>query len=247
MMPSASAVEDAFDCAYQFRDDVERLPDTTNEASATGVLTHAMIEAHLNGVCDEPVVALANVDRARVIFARWVEWWDERPESRLSWQTEVPYAISLTTGAARVLPSEGQRDYSAATPDEVPGTIDLLAFDGDVAFVWDVKTTKRPEFTTEAPLNSQLLTLSLAVHRAHDVAEVQAGLLFANEYTARLEPAAFDALTLDMFEDELRRKVASIPTSSPNPGKHCRFCPARIACPEVPKAFRVKRAQAAHP
>ncbi len=237
---SASGVEDLDACGFSYRDDVKHIDDTTNTASATGTLVHAMHDSWLNGVCDVAVTPMADVDRAQNIAWRLREWWEENAP-RLDWQTEVPYAISLTTGIGRELPSKGQRDYSAATPDEVPGTIDLLAFDGDAALVWDIKTTLRPEFTTEPARNKQLLTLALAVQRAHGVDEVRVGLLFANEYVTRLETATFDVLALDMFEDDLRANVASIPASEPTPGNHCRFCKARVACPAVPKAFRIRK------
>ncbi len=97
-----------------------------------------------------------------------------------------------------------------------------------------------------SPLASEFLARALEAENAvarltRELEEARAGLLFANEHITRLEPATFDTLTLDMFEDELRRKVASVPTSEPTPGKHCRFCPARVACPAVPKAFRIKK------
>jgi hypothetical protein len=241
MQLSASKIGDLFQCAWQFRPDVERLPDVTNAAAATGTYVHALIDAHLNGVCDAvPITPLADVERGERILDRFREWWDLGHHGDLPWATEVPYAISLTTGEGRVLPSDGQRDYSAASADEVPGTADLVAVDDETVFVDDIKTTLRPEFTTEAPKNKQLLTLGLAASRAHGRPRVVAGLLFANEFEVRRERAEFDVLDLDRHERALRARVASIPNSEPTPGNHCRFCLARIGCPSVPKQFRVK-------
>lgn len=237
-MISASKVGDLWSCAYQFRDGLDLLPDDTNEAALTGTLVHKMIECYLDGVCDEPIVAGANAERARRIFARWRDWWESGEHQGLPWQTEVPYAISLRTGEGRRLPSDGQRDYSQAKRDEIPGTGDLVALTDDAVVVWDVKTTSRPEYTTEAKRNKQLLTLGLAASRAHGRDKARVGLNFANEFDTRLESAEFDALDLDLFEEDLRAKVASIPTSEPTPGPHCRFCRHRHACKAAPKQFR---------
>lgn len=240
-MLSASRVGDLFLCSWQFREGIDLLADETNEAAATGTYLHSLIECEINGVCDPPAVPdRANVDRALRIFDKWRAWWDVGGHGDLDWRTEVPVAISLTTGIGRELPSSGQRDYSAATPDEVPGTIDLFAVTPDSVVVWDIKTTLRPEYTTEAPANKQLLTLALAAARAHDRERAEVALLFANEFDVRLERAEFDALDLLTHESELRSAVRGIPTSVPRSGDHCRFCLARGGCSEVPKRFRVK-------
>jgi hypothetical protein len=239
-MLSASKVGDLMKCSWQFRPGLDLLADETNEAAATGTYVHALIEAMLNGVCDPvPVPEKANEKRGLAIFDKFSQWWPANNQG-LDWQTEVPYALSLTTGAGRVLPSKGQRDYSAAMPDEIPGTIDLFALTPRAVVVWDIKTTLRPEYTDAADVNHQLKTLGLAAARAHGREVVEAALLFANEFDTRLESATFDALDLDIHESELRLAHAGIATSEPRPGPHCRFCVARRACPSVPKQYRVK-------
>ncbi len=240
-LPTASSVGDLFACAWQFRDGLELIEDESGEGADTGTYVHSLVEANLNGICDPVAVPpKANVSRAAIIVDRFIDWW-ETGNANLPWQTEAPYAISLSSGVGRRLPSNGPRDYSAATADEIAGTADLIAITSDAVVIYDIKTTLRPEYTTEAPSNKQLLTLALAATRAHDRDRARVGLLFANEYEVRLETAEFDALDLDMFESELRIATASIPTSDPASGRHCRFCKARAVCSSVPRQYQIRR------
>ncbi len=239
-MITASKVGNLFACSVPFRPDVVSIPDEPNEAAQVGTEFHAMVEAYVM----HGVVPTEGSARALRIFERFEAWWVASGSGSFRWRCEVPYAISLTTGRGRILPSNGQRDYSHATPDEVPGTVDLVALEPDVVIVWDIKTTLRPEYTDEPAINKQLLTLGLAVARAHNRDRAIGGLLFANEFDCRLESASFDALDLDLFEDKLRARALAIPTSDPTPGRHCKFCLV-VDCDARPKAYPLRRSKAA--
>lgn len=243
MRLTASKSGALFDCAYQFRDGLKRLYEPSGPAAATGTLLHALAEAFVNGVCDEPPAPDgADPERAARMLGQLKAWWGTWEHNALDWQTEVPFALSLTTGAARILPSRGPRDYAAASPDEVTGTADLVAVLSDHVKVYDFKTTSRPDLTERAEVNPQLRTLALPASRVHgrDVAEL--GLIFVNEFACTVDAARVDVLDLDMHEDRLRAAVASVPNIEPNPGQHCRFCNHRMDCKASPAWARKKRA-----
>jgi hypothetical protein len=64
------------------------------------------------------------------LVAAWRAWWVDlvgRPHGQYS-SASSRYAIDVVTGEARELPSNGQRDYSAATPTEICGTVDLSPY-----------------------------------------------------------------------------------------------------------------------
>lgn len=238
---SASATEDVEACAVPFKPGVALGPDDTNEGADTGTFVHALIENFVNGVCDEPnPQPKTDIVRAARIFEQWREWWLDRDEAHWAWLPEVPYAVSLRTGAARILRSAGQRDYSDAADDEIPGTVDRVVVRGDVAFIRDVKTSKHgTKYTTAANTNGQLLTLALMVQRTHEVAVVRAGLEFATEFGCFLDEAVFDVVDLDIYEDRLRAIAGAIPNATPRSGSQCRFCRV-LECSERPAKYRRK-------
>ena len=226
-------------CAYAFRDDVEQMDDTSNDAGVSGTKFHTLATAHIDGVTDDPLAGddSDTAKRARAIYVRWLPWWQSF-SAGLTWRSEVPFALSLTTGEARILKSHGQRDYSDARPGEIVGTADAIAVDGETIHIGDFKTG-RPEYVEPATHNKQLRTLGLAAARIYNATRIRPFLVFASDDA---EPYAdegkLDILDLDFFEDDLRARIASIPNSKPTPGNACRFCRSRHVCPAVTAATR---------
>lgn len=238
-MISASRTDALFDCAYQFRQGLALLWDEPSVGGATGTGFHALAEAHVDGR-DVSTVALPPLaDRTRVdrMFGFWSEWWPTY-RAGTEWETEVPFAYSIATGKGRRLPMLGQRNYRSAAKDELPGTADVVSLERDRVVIGDYKTGKA-QYITPASESRQLHTLALAATRAHNVDHATIVVIPVSDLAPpHADEHELDALDLDMFEEELRAKVASIATSKPTPGEHCRFCRHRHQCEAAPAKFR---------
>lgn len=238
-MISASRSDALWECAYQFKPGLALMWDAPSVGGATGTGFHAVAEAHNDGVDPQSVALPPLADATRVwrMFDLWREWWPSyRPG--MAWETEVPFAYSLTTGKGRRLPMLGQRNYRSAARDELPGTADVFTLERDHAIILDWKTGK-PQYITPARESRQLMTLALAATRAHNVDSATVVIVPVSDMAPpHADEHHVDALDLDLYEDELRAKVASIPTSKPTPGEHCRFCRHRHLCEAAPAKFR---------
>lgn len=238
-MISASRTDALFDCAYAFRPGLPLLRDEPTVGGATGTGFHAVAEAHQDGRDVSTVELPPLADRSRVdrMYELWCEWWPNyRPGTE--WETEVPFAYSLTTGKGRRLPMLGQRNYRSAARDEIPGTADVVALEPERVILADYKTGKA-DYITPARESRQLKTLALAATRAHNVDHATVVIVPVSDLAPPYaDEHELDALDLDLYEEELRDRVASIPTSNPTPGEHCRFCRHRHACKAAPNKYR---------
>lgn len=150
----------------------------------------------------------------------------------LAWRSEVKFAIDIVTGRGRELGVGGDRDYSPATADEVPGTADVVGIGSELVVVIDKKSFD-PN-VPRAAVNAQVHVAALALCRAYgiDVAHV------AIDHEVReLDVAELDAIDLEAFAIELREIVgavalaASVESPILNEGSWCRWCPAFNHCP----------------
>lgn len=224
-------------CGYPFRPDV-RVPDVeAGRDAAIGTVAWARVVAHAEGRDDPGNVDLTGEDAkdCDAYYAAGVAWLKGQP-ARAGWRYEVKFAWSPSRDVARELPSGGElRDYSAKEGDEVCGSTDIAYMGGDVACVDDIKTGVTP-LVQYIP---QIRTLGLFVSRAFRTSRVRVRLVKlykdkpAEEWVEELRRADLDALAVERREQLERAKVAQ-----PRPGSHCvdMFCPARVACPEVPVA-----------
>ncbi len=237
-MISASRTDALWACAYQFRPGLAMLRDEPSVGGLTGTLFHSMAEAHNDGR-DVTELSLPGADetRAQRMFEQFAPWWSTYRHGT-EWISEMPFAYSLTTGEGRRLPPMGQRNYSEAKPDEIPGTADAVALEQDRVVVVDYKTGSA-RYVTPANKSKQLLTLALAATRSYGVDRATVVIVTVSDLAPpNADEHEVDALDLDMFEDELRAKVAGIPTSAPVAGEHCRFCRHRHECPAAPAKYR---------
>lgn len=235
---SASATDDAIACAYSLRPELARFPDTANVKGLTGTAFHSLADAYVKAVKPPPLPEGADIVRAWRMFEQWRPWFDDYTERLgVEWSSEAPYAISLTTGKGRRLPSKEQRDYSAAADDEIPGTVDLLGRVGDRLIVADYKTG-RSDYITPASESGQMRTLTLATTRALGFEQATVVIIPVSDlHEPHADEHELDTLDLDLHEERLRDVVASIPTSAPTPGEHCRFCLVRD-CDARPAKFK---------
>lgn len=211
--------------------------DPPGEAALTGTALHAMIGAEISGEAPPTPPEGADVDAARTGFGAWRDWWRTSKQAadlgRL-WTAELPYAYDPATGEARELPTGGHRAYEGLRPGEIAGTADLVGRDGDAVVVGDWKGG-RAEYVEPATTNPQLAFLALCAARTAGVARARVFLAFVRPEGLTLDVAELDAMDLDGFEVELRAALDAIPTAEPRTGAHCRFCPARAACPATEK------------
>lgn len=238
-MISASRTDALFHCAYQFRPGLRLLRDEPNAKAQTGTFFHGIAEAHIDGrdLSDVFVPPMADVTRAQRMAEFWLPWWAEYSAGG-SWVSEVPYAYSLSTGSGRRLPPGGQRDYSAIKSDEIPGTADAVQLEADRVTIVDWKTGN-VNFVTPAVESRQLKTLALSATRAHGIERAKVVIVTVSDLAPPVaDEHDLDTLDLDLFEDEIRARVASIPASEPTPGEHCRFCRHRAFCDAAPAKYR---------
>ncbi|MEJ7730503.1 MAG: PD-(D/E)XK nuclease family protein [Polyangiaceae bacterium] len=232
MRISASKLGLAARCAYWARPDVELPPEgPPSVAAELGTALHAVAEGR--DYADVAQEGGFDPDALAALVAEWQEWWPGYSEGR-AWQKEAPYAYDVATGRGRILPSEGHRDYSAATETEYCATVDAVSLDG-VPTVLDLKTGWKNK--TVAAYREQLELGALAVARTHGLDRVRIAIAHVTGSGVVVDETRGDT-DLDEFdladvEARLRALAAGVPTSEPNPGEHClgSFCPEVAACP----------------
>lgn len=152
--------------------------------------------------------------------------------------TTIPVEVALAycpeTGEARELGTNLGRNYPELPEGWLVGTADALWVSQGVVHVLDIKTGSR-ENVDPVSKNKQLAALALYATFAYEAHAAVVYLLFADAYGVAVESAALDAVALGETAREIAEmaeKVAEA-SNSPMPGAHCRWCPARAACPEV--------------
>lgn len=152
---------------------------------------------------------------------------------------EVAFAFDIVNGKGRVLGQNLGRDYSAAGPNEVVGTVDLVGLTFDEVVVPDVKTGHA---YLEPSKMRQLKFLSLAASSAYGKTRAVSGVILLREDgSSYFKKVEFDEFDLSVFELELRDIVARVAEARAAfergerlvtvEGDHCKYCPAFDSCP----------------
>jgi hypothetical protein len=222
-------------CAYYARPDVPWLEDTPGMPARFGNAVHSLCEGYvvgkLLGVQEAAIqhgVPESEWPRLMRVWAVALRWLGANV--RVGWQAELALAYDWDASTARVLPSEGHRDYSQATWSELCGTADIATMDGQVAVVYDWKTGETPLASYEA----QASFLALAWARATGATSARAVFVHFGEESADAHVWEFDAMGLDAVESGITDgMVLAINEAPPQPGPHCSdmYCPARASCP----------------
>lgn len=147
-----------------------------------------------------------------------------------NWRSEVAFAYDVAADAARELGANIDRQYAAygATPEEICGTVDALAVEGDCVRIVDYKTGWR----YVGPHGWQMKFLALAAARAFGASKVEIIVLTAHRDDAHTESETFDVMDLDSVAVELAQLVRDTKApAAPVPGDWCRYCPALQSCP----------------
>lgn len=170
---------------------------------------------------------------------------DRLPVDPSLYAAEVAFAFDVVTGKARELGRGLNRDYSAATSTEIPGTADVVALVGDDAVhVLDYKSGWRARPTPE--LDWQFRFLGLAGARTYGRTRARVTLI---RLGSDGEPFSVGG-DLDMFDlaevaESLRelhadatRAAAADVEPRMNVGAHCAECDSRPFCPAQTSLIR---------
>lgn len=252
MTASASKGGLLLDCAYWARADVPH-HDEGSDATRVGNAVHALCEDAVRFgpeslVAEGAAMVAAKVHgadaaRVRAIWANAREYIAKH--RRIGWRAEVALAWDVDTDAARELPSQGHRDYSAATATEIPGTADVITWDAETLVIYDWKTGRSLD-----GYEGQMNTLALLGARAYGADRVRVVLVRFGEDPGDIEERSreVDALDLDALTVELsaQHAKARMLTAEPSPGPHCaaQYCPAMRACPATAALMRSNEATA---
>lgn len=218
-------------CQYWARDDVMYTPPESGAAAGRGTGIHGGIDTgSLEGVAfdDIPIVqkGIAYLDALRA--AGWTV------------ETEVPLALNYVTGAGRRLKSAGHRDYSDLKPNEIGLTVDYMAFRvpqtglikefevGD----WKTGYGGHVDRTSE---NWQIGAAAAALSVMGGDVTVTGKIHYLD--TDWVDAWTFSAMDAQRFATFIRNRVELVPMALPNPGEHCRYCPARVQCPKTQNAM----------
>lgn len=228
MRPTASKIGALASCQWWAREGVPWV-DTPGAAAALGTRVHAAIEADLTG-------AKWSDEEAEPYVRSYVAWRDRTQGERLL-ATEQPIALDLATGRVRGIEKGEHRSYAGRVPTELVGTADMVWMGADGVYIVDDVKTGRPENVDAIATNAQMLTLGLLWARWLGVDTIRIRLVFVSPFQTYTDEASLDTFDLDAWEGKLREYARSIPTSEPQPGQHCRWCPAAGACPVAVEAI----------
>lgn len=214
-------------CQYPFRDGTP-WEETKSVAADKGNLFHAAVA----GIVDPEI---------QVTSLKGTEWLLKRLTKASAWLdaqafpsppvAEIAFAFDWSTGTSRVLGKNIGRKYRqhGKTDDEIAGSADFLVVHDGTVTVYDWKTGKA---VTES-VWPQMEWLGLFAARAYGATRAVLRPIHVTDFG--IEDGLvreLDASGLARVAESIRRDVAAIPDSWPEPGPHCedQWCPARKHC-----------------
>ena len=219
-------------CQYFARDDVQWPTEATSAAAGRGIDIHEAIDKDTLVGVDFGDIKVVERGRAYIRALRASGWQVE---------LEVPLALNLKTGMGRRLKSSGHRDYSDLKPGEVGLTVDYFAVkfadatnDAEVE-VGDWKTgwgshVERPKD------NWQTGAAASALSEMFGDCAVMVKIHYLD--ADHVDSWLMSGMEAQQFAVAIRATLGlATSMAKPNPGEHCRYCPARTACPAVQGAI----------
>lgn len=207
----------------------------TSEAAQNGTARHAFLERAVSGDREGALELLREDLRGRMSRVDIEAILSSLPGPPLA---EVALAYDPATDMARELATDGHRDYSLAKPNEIVGTVDLLAANESVGTVLDYKTGAAWVDGARDSLQIRFAAVALSRHAGVDVVNAAVAKIGEDGETLLLK-ATFDEIDLAAGAHELAELQARVQSSGPDDtvlGPHCRYCPARASCPAQAKA-----------
>lgn len=232
-LPTFSKLDRALECPPS-----EVLPQVTEDVGAPALRGQVIHEFRENAKLIGVEAALQNVPAEHLAVCEGIDL--QKWPADLA--PEVAFAIDPATGKARELGRNIGRDYAkhGALPNEICGTVDELGVNPVEVFVGDAKTGRG--YIPPPAKNAQLLAGGLAASQVlqRDAATLAIAKI-REEGRVWWEYARVTDFELSMFAAKLRAlpariaaaKVAVDAGQAPpvKTGPHCRYCPAKKACP----------------
>ena len=222
----------AYVCAWSFRADAPQYPRPAGAPARIGSIGHKLAEVHVKtgtATVDLSTDYLVGSDPSEVAAA--LELFSPPVKAFLDatkWTAcEIGIRYDSAADAAVVGPRRGEPGYEDVSASVLPGTLDLVHVDGELATIVDLKTGKLISDV------EQLHVQSVAVSRLYpSVKRVRAGYAYMRK-TKCDDPkwVHLDADALDEQAGRIARLLRTLPTAEPNPGDHCWRCEARPGCP----------------
>lgn len=219
-------------CQWWARDDVQYTPPERGAAAGRGITMHEAIDKG-----DLSEVAFDDLQAAQ----RGILYLKELRAAGWTVETEVPLALNYITGAGRRLKSSGHRDYTDLKPGEIGLTVDYFAvgpkiINGTVIEVGDWKTGYGAH-VDRASENWQLGAAAAALSAMHDDEPVAVKIHYLDN--DHVDVWTHSAMSAQRFAIWIRNRIElAAATAQPNPGEHCRYCPARVQCPKTTTAIQ---------
>lgn len=251
-VPSASSLDLAQRCQHPWSA-VPEWPAQAFASSASadlGTAVHAAIDmAIANGEVDVPAVmrahGLAGGDAATggAMVREALDFVRPMVERGALLCTEVPLALDVRTGQARVLRSRGHRDCAGRREHEIVGTVDLVVVDHGAVSVHDWKTGR---MASSQRRGLQLRFAAVAMAGLLDADAVRGSYVYISEDGAQ-ERGRIELDALDIYEAlaELREvyQLVRRGPSAPVPGPHCAemWCPMLGVCSATASALTTVR------
>lgn len=209
-------------------------------AGATrGSVVHAALAAYLTGQPLGPALEGAP-DSARALVGSIDLGAVDRLVGTGARHVEEALALDVRSGAARVLPARGSRDYRAAGASEIAGTPDVVTVEPGAVTVVDWKTGIHGLDLDAARAQLDVYALAAcAVHGADAARCIVAAIGDAGELALTswdldwcgLSEAHAALLATWERVESARTRVAQGRTLDVTEGAWCRYCPALLSCP----------------
>ncbi len=218
-------------------------PSEPGEAAIRGTAIHTFIEtASIHGKAK----ALDQCPEKYRDFADSIPL-AELPTDPHKYSFEIAAAFDIATGKSRKIGERVERDYGSVSESEVVGTADVIGVCEDSVYVGDYKTGR--SWLPEAGKHWQLLIMALIFTELYerDQAYIE-WIRISDDGTLRRSGVALDAFDLieirSVAEDVLSktraasRSIEAGEDPEVTEGKHCRYCPAMLACPAKTQVMR---------
>lgn len=219
-------------CMAWARPDMELPEDVMGAPAEQGVVLHALSETVAEGKPLDVALVTPDIEGRWAHLAPWLEQWRDATHGsqRL---VEAAFKLDVHTRVVTGVPRSAGRDYGH-TMTEVPARLDLGAVWPDRVEIWDIKTGETAPRAADA---GQLKTLALMVCEAFGKSRAVVHIVHVRDDGVRVDSAELAQWDLDAHALMLRGALDSLPTAEPQPGSHCKYCPARTVCPAIVTAM----------
>lgn len=228
---SMSRLSLAHACSWSFRADAPQHPRPAGAPARIGSRTHKLMERYVKGgglleIC--PADADEETREAFAFFSPPVRGF----LASISWTAcEIGLRYDSQTDTCTAGPRRGEPGYDEIAPTVLPGTLDLVAVEGGVVTVADLKTGKH---VTD---REQLYGQAVAASRYFGVPRARVAYVYARK--TKCDPPEWEELDADRLDEEagrIARVMRRLPVAEPVPGDYCWRCDSRPSCPAFGEA-----------